>query len=460
MPVTSPAPYRVLPRILIGIALLLLPAAFSQAIQVELPRFSLHPLESDPDGDVILVIGGIQGDEPGGFNAASLLATEYRITRGNVWVIPNLNFPSILQRSRGINGDMNRKFLSLDEEDPDFEVIQKIKQLILDPRVKLILNLHDGSGFYRPAYIDRLHNPARWGQSVIIDQEQLGEAAFGDLSRVAREVVRRANVRITKPDYRYHVKNTRTGEGNHEMAKTLTWFASRHGKAAFGIEASKSFRTHERAWYHLNVVEAFFDLAGVEYERSFELTAAAVRERMETNLHISLYDHRIALDMRNVRRRLGFFPLKQNAPLTFKASNPLMAVVGNGRQLKVRYGNRHVTVLQPQYFDYDSSLDEVSMEVDGVSRILPLGSMVEVADRFRVVPMEGYRVNVIGFRRKGRRDESGLAIRRHDIQRRFSIDRAGYLYRVEFYRGERFCGMVVVRFREKAVQQGAGRPNS
>ena len=446
-------------RLLLLLCLGLLPGSLVLAIQTEVPRFTLHPLEADPEGDVVLIIGGIQGDEPGGFNAASLLATEYHITRGNVWVIPNLNFPSILRRSRGINGDMNRKFLSLDARDPDFEVIQRIKQLILDKRVKLILNLHDGSGFYAPRYIDRQRNPARWGQSVIIDQEQLGEAEFGDLSRVAQRVVADVNTRIADTAHRYHVKNTRTGEGNHEMAKTLTWFASRHGKAAFGIEASKQFLTHERVYYHLNVVEAFLDLAGVEYERGFELSAAQVRERIDGNLHLSLYDHRIGLDMRNVRRRLGFFPIKQNAPLTFRASNPLLAVVGSGRQLKVRYGNRHVTVLQPQYFDYDSSLDEVLMEIDGVSQVHSLGGTVEVEDEFRVAAIEGYRVNIIGFRRAGRRDESDIDVRLRDIQRRFSVDRAGYMYRVEFYRGERFCGMVVVRFREKAVERGSRKPN-
>ncbi len=47
-----------------------------------------------------LLFGGIQGDEPGGFSAATLLATRYEINRGSIWVVPNLNFPSIIKRSR------------------------------------------------------------------------------------------------------------------------------------------------------------------------------------------------------------------------------------------------------------------------------------------------------------------------------------------------------------------------
>jgi len=64
----------------------------SASVHADSLDFSLHKLESGIAGNTILIIGGIQGDEPGGFNAASLLVTNYRITKGNVWIVPNLNF--------------------------------------------------------------------------------------------------------------------------------------------------------------------------------------------------------------------------------------------------------------------------------------------------------------------------------------------------------------------------------
>ena len=39
--------------------------------------FTLHKLDSGRPGPTILVIGGIQGDEPGGFSAAALLVSHY-----------------------------------------------------------------------------------------------------------------------------------------------------------------------------------------------------------------------------------------------------------------------------------------------------------------------------------------------------------------------------------------------
>jgi len=47
------------------------------------------------DNNTLLIVGGIQGDEPGGFMAASLIATHYDITKGSVWIVPNLNFTAL-----------------------------------------------------------------------------------------------------------------------------------------------------------------------------------------------------------------------------------------------------------------------------------------------------------------------------------------------------------------------------
>ena len=45
--------------------------------------------KGEPSSNTMLLIGGIQGDEPGGFLAASIVATDYNITKGSLWVVPN-----------------------------------------------------------------------------------------------------------------------------------------------------------------------------------------------------------------------------------------------------------------------------------------------------------------------------------------------------------------------------------
>lgn len=409
--------------------------------------FSLHKLNSGNAGSKLLVIGGIQGDEPGGFNAASLIATRYRILKGEVWVIPNLNFLSIIRRSRGVHGDLNRKFARISESDPEFDIIRKVKQIMLDEDVDIILNLHDGSGFYREKYIDAMHSPRRWGQCVIIDQEQMDSEPHGRLADIADRVVARVNRYLYDPEHEYHVNDTKTGLGNVEMSKTLTWFSVLNGKPAFGVEASKSFRTPKRAYYHLQVVEAFMEYLGIEFDRKFELTQEGVKSAINRDINLAFYDRKIFLDAENVRNQLRYFPLRKGTRVEFTANNPLITVVNSGNDYRVFYGNRRLTHLIPEYFEYDNDLDAITMHIDGNQKRVGFGEMISVSKWFRVEPVEGYRINVIGFKRKGVSNEVGITIGKKDIQSVFSVDQGGGKFRVEVYRKKKFAGMVLVDFK-------------
>lgn len=420
-------------------------------------EFSLHKLESGRPGPTVLVVGGIQGDEPGGFHAASLLVTDYRVSQGRLWVVPNLNFESIVHRSRGVNGDMNRKFANLKPDDPDYAAVERIKALIRAPQIDFIINLHDGSGFYREQYVDKMHNPDRWGQSIIIDQEELPSPRFSKVGEYARAVAQQVNGRLLSRGHSYRVRNTRTAEGDEEMAKTLTYFAIRNGKPAVGLEASKSLPTRERVYYHLHLVESLLGQLGVKLERDFKLEPMAIKEQIESDIRLSMFDERVALDVSEARRHLNYFPMKRQSDLDYLSTNPLVALVPSGDRVRVSYGNRRMTLLKPQFFDYDDSLATVEMEVDGVRREVPFGTTTLVGEQFSVHPPQGYRVNVIGWTRSGLKDEAKQAIHREDILKRFSIDRSGTLYRVEVYRDEKFSGMVLVRFGDGVAENLSSR---
>ena len=415
-------------------------------------EFSLITKGAARTGPVMLVIGGIQGDEPGGFNAASLLATNYSIEQGQLWVVPNLNFPSIIKRSRGIHGDMNRKFMKLKKHDPEYDAVQKIKSIITSEEVDLILNLHDGSGFYSPSYIDKSRNPYRWGQSIIIDRKNIYSGKYNALSSIAHDIAQNVNTRFPEL-HRFYVKNTKTHQGNKEMEKTLTYFAIRQNKAAFGIEASKSFNTHERAYFHLNIVEAFMDKLGIKYSRNFSLNKDKVKQQIDNNIKLAFFDRKVILDMANARGRQGYVPLQKNKPLQFAASNPLVAVLDSKGAYKVRYGNRSVSKLVPQFFDYDNSLSKVNITIDGKSQEVELGTILPVDRQFLVQPIDGYRVNVIGLSLKNKRDESGMLVTRTMIAKRFSVDKNARRFRVEFYQKDHYCGMLLVDFNSSLASQ-------
>ena len=421
---------------------------FSQTSLAQPLRFSLHKIESGIPGPTLLVIGGIQGDEPGGFTAASMLVTNYKVEKGSVWVVPNLNFESIIRRSRGVHGDMNRKFDFLSKNDPEFAEVQKIKKIILSKDVDVIVNLHDGSGFYKKKYINRMHNPNRWGQSIIIDQKNLAVEQYGALEEIAENVQQYINKRLRNKNKYFYVKNTETKKGDVEMEKSLTYFSIKNKQPAFAVEASKSFLTYERTFYHLLAVEGFMAELGIKYQRDFKLTRSSVAKQIGNNLKISLYDNKVNLEVEKARRHLNYVPLKKHSSLEYKKNNPLIAVIKTNKTLRVRYGNRYVTSLNPQYFDYDYSLESVNIEVDGENREINIGEKINVERNFRVLASQDYRVNVIGYSKRGIRNENGLLVKRKQIKSRYSIDKNEKIFRVELYKDEKFSGMILVNFVE------------
>ena len=411
--------------------------------------FSLHKMGGDTE-PALLIVGGIQGDEPGGFSAAALIASHYTIRKGSVWVVPDLNFASILERGRGLFGDMNRKFAALDPKDPEYGIVMQIKKVLLDERVSLVLNLHDGSGFYRPTWEDALRNPKRWGQSVIIDQERIEAPRFNQLYETARTVEAEVNQALIDPVHRYHIHNTLTAQGNEEMAKTLSYFAVCNGKPAFGVEASKEFSTEYRAYYHLTVIEAFMRQMGIEFERDFDLTPKSVLAALNSNLKVAAYDNRWMLPLDDIRPTVNMLPFKKNAAPDIRASKPLLTLVPDKGQptWRIAYGNRTLTKVNPEFMDFDDSLDSVEMLLDGKPYKVRMGDIVTVKDSFLVKSNPGFRVNAIGAQKDKNGSEADVAIAHKDFMPRYSLDKDGTTYRVELYRGKAFAGMVLVRFGE------------
>ena len=398
------------------------------------------------DNNTLLVIGGIQGDEPGGFISASILATHYEITKGSIWIVPNLNFYSIIKRSRGPYGDMNRKFANLSKKDPEYETVKRIKNYIKDENVKLVVNLHDGSGFYRKTYEDSMHSPRRWGQCSIVDQSRIDVPIYGNLEEISSEVVEHVNKNLIKDEDIYHVHNTRTKEGDKEMEKTLTYFAINQGKAAFGNEASKSLPTHKRVYYHLLALEKYMDIMGIEYKRKFTLDSNGVYRAINNDIYISLYDDKIKLPLSEIRNMVKYFPIKKNGVVDFKASNPLLTTIKKNNTYIIQYGNRRLSRLKADYLDIDDEHKSVKLKIDGKLQDVKFGSLVDVKRSFLVEENSSYRVNVIGYTNK-KKKETGIEIKNKEIPKHFSLDKKGTIYRVEYYTKNKFAGMVLIKFR-------------
>lgn len=384
------------------------------------------------DNNTILIFGGMQGDEPGGFHAASLLISDYNITKGKIIVAPNLAFDSIIKRARGVKGDLNRKFAELDKNDPDYETIQRIKQLVLLPEVTMVLNLHDGWGFYHPTFVDEMKNPKRWGNSSVIDMSQIKASKYQDLEKIAQSTVAILNSKLVDEKHKYFVKNTKTEElEDTEMLKALTYFVVSNQKAAFANEASKNLPVHLRAYYHLVAIENYLNIAGIEFQRNFELSPEGVKEAIDKELNIKLFGDKILLNLHKPRKNINFLPFPVSRVLDYSTSNEITAVVADKNSFFIQYGNRFQTRITPEYFEFSDAFNEAFIIVDDEQKIVPFASKVKVKDYFIIPKIKGVRVNVIGLSLG--RDESGIKVKYKQMQKPYSLDLAGKIFRVEFY---------------------------
>ncbi len=221
----------------------------------------VYRISGSKPGKTLLIIGGIQGDEPCGFLAADSYV-DFSLKTGNLIVVPRANFPSILKRERQINQDMNRKFSDDHVINYETRVVHVLKKLICES--DCFLNLHEGSGIYSPVWESQMKNPRRYGQSIIADNNVLDPAKNGtpvDLAAMAEAVIKKINQNIDDPFYHFHFNNHRTGQADthhKEQRRSATFYAADICRIpAFGIESAKSLPLEQKVRQMIDAINGF-----------------------------------------------------------------------------------------------------------------------------------------------------------------------------------------------------------
>ena len=227
----------------------------------------VYRIYGEEPGNTLLLIGGIQGDEPGGFLSADQYA-DISLSKGNLIVVPRANFQSILLNRRKINEDMNRKFAEEQKSNYETKIVEILKQLVAESDG--LLNLHDGSGYFSEQWEDADRNPLKYGQSIIADCDIYENPKTGEkihLADMASSVIQTVNRDIKNPNHHFSFNNHNTmddGSLHKEQRKSATFYALySHGIPAFGIETSKSLPLEKKVFYHNLAINAFMDKFGI-----------------------------------------------------------------------------------------------------------------------------------------------------------------------------------------------------
>ncbi|GFK95379.1 N-alpha-acetyl-L-2,4-diaminobutyric acid deacetylase [Fundidesulfovibrio magnetotacticus] len=266
-----PRPSKLLPGLLLLALAVFAPCSGALAESVTFfpgTQYALevHFLRGEKPGPTVMVQGGIQGDEAAGFLTAQLLSRA-KVAKGTVIVVPRANPPSIHERKRAINVDLNRRFDQDYNEFYEDRLARVIRFLVSQSQA--LIHLHEGSGFYDTVRRSDLRGPQRYGQSVIVDSADPRRAP--QLERAVRQVLAKVNEGVTPKDWAFQLFNMDTFNDRSrylEQRKSLTYYAlSRVGIPALAVEVSKNIP--DLSWkvtQQLKVTALFLRQFGIELE--------------------------------------------------------------------------------------------------------------------------------------------------------------------------------------------------
>jgi len=216
----------------------------------------VYTIEGKEPGPIVLIVGGIHGDEVSTIEAADEY-TKAKIEKGTLIVVPRANRPAIDKNVRLVNKDMNRVFFDQGAEDLyEYKIAAKIKELV--EKADLVLNLHEGKGFY-----SRTKNGM--GQSVVADSDKILGLKMTAITAIK---VMNKNIKQKKYYFKFNNQNTASAKTKHpEQKGSLTYYSVyAAGKPAFGIEVSSDIKDSEyRVKLAMEAVDAFLKSVGIEH---------------------------------------------------------------------------------------------------------------------------------------------------------------------------------------------------
>ncbi|MBI9086743.1 MAG: succinylglutamate desuccinylase/aspartoacylase family protein [Desulfobacterales bacterium] len=455
---------------------------FFEGTDHELNVYHIYGKETGP---TLLLIGGIQGDEPGGYLAVDHYV-DISLARGNLIVVPRANFQSILLNRRLINQDMNRTFA--EDRDPSYEaeVADILKTLIAES--DCLLNNHDGSGFFSETWVDANRNPRRFGQSIIADAETFTVPDTGkviNLGALARAVCDEVNGHIKNPDHHFHFNNHRTDAASSlhkEQRKSATYYALQKCHIpAFGVESSKSLPLELKVRHHHLAINAFMDRLGIVTESPGMNLSPPQLRYLVVNVNNALptvVQEGQALHVRsgdtvtvshieaNFERGLSADILGVGTINDFR--KPL--VIRKSTRIAVRKDYRRcgsVHLVAGDRPDVSVSLSPAAVlprglllfrvRINGEDRIYPEGEHVQMVlgDRFEIVDVitglpdtAGLVVNLKGFvgdRQNNTGEDRGFVIHTdRDLWKRYSLKKKGLQYQVRVTYAQELVGKLLI----------------
>lgn len=192
----------------------ILPAGESQVLMMAGTPYEtpLHVFGTGIAGEIVMVLGGVHGNEPGGWLAAEEIAARVRPAAGGLLVIPRANrvATNLFERTTDAMGDLNRSYPGDPAGKPMQVMAAEIIKALRDFHVNVVLDLHESWAFYN----NRTQSGTAYlGQTVTTYPAEPGIT-------LARTIVEQVNTRIQAPVEELFFRDRTFGGPNGATATT------------------------------------------------------------------------------------------------------------------------------------------------------------------------------------------------------------------------------------------------
>jgi succinylglutamate desuccinylase len=209
---------------------------------------TLFIAEAPQEGPVIMVIGGVHGDEIAGWLAAELI-TAWAVDRGTLLVLPRANVPAVETNTRYPPGscNLNASFPGNAAGNPTERLAAAIFAVMDEYRPHWVVDLHEALEFERAQY-------GQLGQTIIYPHDAPSLA-------VVEQILEGLNRDIPEELHQFQIKRGGVFGGTIYASRLL-------GLESITIETTRKLPLDERINQHLTAVRLLLFILGVEIDET------------------------------------------------------------------------------------------------------------------------------------------------------------------------------------------------
>ncbi len=205
-----------------------------------------HVFDNSEPGPVVLLEGGIHGDELAGTYALDDLLPKFRVHSGKLIVLPRMNLPACNAVRRFVNADLNLIFPGKKgEKFYEHALAREIFDMVGKKKVEYVVTLHESRYLHNP------NKPRTFGQTVVYGVKPMPGYLMSWLEAVNKHTSEKEKFH----PYYFPVKRS----------STEIFVESYKMKGGFCVETFRKFKMERRTELHKIVVLEFLKTIGFKY---------------------------------------------------------------------------------------------------------------------------------------------------------------------------------------------------